>query len=88
MNDINCGFKIFKAPVARELFKMQVMDDWSFDAEVIFLCAKYGYSIKEFPVKWIHMPTSKVRPLYDGVKSFMSLVSIRGNEVKGEYKRS
>jgi len=54
VSDPNCGFKIFKIRAARKLFSKQVMNDWSFDAEVFFLSRKSKFMIKEIPVTWIH----------------------------------
>lgn len=86
VNDINCGFKLFKKSAAKNTFSRQIMDDWSFDAEVLYLCGKNGYRVKEIPVKWVHKDTSKVRPLRDGINSFISLMRIRMNDIKGKYK--
>jgi len=86
VNDINCGFKIFKHEAAKKVFYRQIMNDWSFDAELLFLSGKYGYGIKEIPIKWEYKDTSKVRPLKDGVGSFMSLIKIRLNDLFGKYK--
>ena len=86
VSDINCGFKVFSREAAREVFSKQIMNDWSFDAEVLYLCKKRGYGIKEVPVTWEHKDTSKVKPLQDAVKSFVSLVRIKGNDIKGVYR--
>lgn len=86
VSDPNCGFKLFTNPVAKKLFASQKMDDWSFDSEIFFLATKEGYSIKEVPVKWVHGETSKVSPIKDGWRSFLSLVKIRGNDMRGMYR--
>lgn len=86
VSDINCGFKIFKKDTARKIFSKQVMNDWSFDAEDLFLAGKDGCRIKEIPVKWVHKDTSKVRPLRDGIKSFTSLIKIKLNDLRGKYR--
>lgn len=84
--DLNCGFKVFKREAARKVFSRQVMNNWSFDAEILYLCKKHGYRIKEVPVKWVHKTTSKVRPLRDGILSLLSLVKIELNAVTGKYR--
>jgi len=86
VSDINCGFKIFSRKAAHDVFQEQVMDDWSFDAEVLYLCKKKGYDVKEVPVTWEHKDTSKVKPFRDAVKSFASLVRIKMNDIRGVYK--
>jgi dolichyl-phosphate beta-glucosyltransferase len=85
VNDINCGFKVFKSAVSKKLFSAQIMNDWSFDAEVIYLAGRYGFRTLEVPVNWVHKDTSKVVPFRDGVKSFVSLINILKNAMKGVY---
>lgn len=87
VSDINCGFKVFEREAAREAFSKQIMDDWSFDAEVLFLLNKRGREIQEIPVKWVHKDTSKVRPIIDGINSFTSLLRIKLNDMKGVYRK-
>jgi dolichyl-phosphate beta-glucosyltransferase len=86
VNDINCGFKLFRRDAARDVFSRQVMNDWSYDAEILFLSKKYGYKVKEIPVKWVYKATSKVRPLRDAISSFISLMKIRNNEINKKYE--
>jgi dolichyl-phosphate beta-glucosyltransferase len=62
-----------------------MMDDWSFDLETLFLVEKYCFKIKEVPVNWKHYKGSKVRPVLDGIKSFISLFKIMANDVSGKY---
>jgi len=85
VSDINCGFKLFTKKAAKDGFSKQVMDDWSFDAEVLFICNKQKFRVVEIPVKWEHRDTSKVRPVKDAVRSFVSLVKIKMNDIKGLY---
>ncbi|MBS1258644.1 MAG: hypothetical protein MAG551_01705 [Candidatus Scalindua arabica] len=85
VRDYNCGFKMFKDNVAKKIFSMQLMDDWSFDLETLFLVEKYNYKIKELPVNWKHYEGSKVRPVLDGIKSFISIFRIKANDISGKY---
>ncbi len=85
VRDYNCGFKIFKNNVAKKIFSKQMMDDWSFDLETLFLVEKYCFKIKKVPVNWKHYKGSKVRPVLDGIKSFISLFKIKANDVSGKY---
>jgi dolichyl-phosphate beta-glucosyltransferase len=85
VRDYNCGFKIFRKNVAKKIFSKQQMDDWSFDIETLFLVEKYNFKIKEIPVNWKHCEDSKVSPVLDGIKSFISLFKIKANNVSGKY---
>jgi dolichyl-phosphate beta-glucosyltransferase len=85
MSDFNCGFKVYKMTSARHIFELQKMNDWSFDVELLFLANKYGFKIKEAPVRWVHKSGSKVKPIKDAVKSFISILKIKLNNASGKY---
>ena len=86
VSDFNCGFKAYRREAAKRIFSLQRMDDWSYDTELIFLIHKMGMKIKEVPVKWAHKYTSKVKPLKAGIDSFLSLIRIKANSIKGVYE--
>jgi len=50
--DTQCGFKIYRGDVARELYGQCVTDGFLFDIEIILRAARKGYRIGEFPVQW------------------------------------
>ncbi len=86
VSDVNCGFKMFTGKAAKKLFSLQRMNDWSLDAELLFLARRSGMKLKEVPVRWAHnQGTSKVRPLKAGIESFLSLLKIRMNGFRGLY---
>lgn len=86
VSDFNCGFKAYRKEAAKRIFTLQKMDDWSYDTELIFLIFKMGMKIKEEPVTWAHKDTSKVKPLKAGIDSFLSLIKIKVNSIKGVYE--
>ena len=86
--DFTCGFKMFRMATARVLFEKQRVFNWAFDAELIFLAGKYGLSILEVPVRWDHRGNSKVNLGRDMANSFLGLLAIRANDIKGRYDRA
>jgi dolichyl-phosphate beta-glucosyltransferase len=86
ISDVTCGFKCFTNEAAQTLFGLSVIDDWSFDAEVLFLAQRFKYRIKEVPVTWHDDPGSKVRLWKDAVNSLRGLLRIRLNASRGLYK--
>jgi len=84
-SDYNCGFKLFYKDAAQRIFSKIRMERWSFDTEIIFFAKKLGYKIKEVPVSWEFTGTSAVRPIRDGIRSYMDLLRIRENERDGLY---
>jgi glycosyltransferase involved in cell wall biosynthesis len=83
--DTQCGFKLFRADVAHELFSRQQLERFGFDAEILYIAFKHGYSIAEIPVRWNHVDGSKVGML-NGLHAFGELAEIRMNSLRGKYR--
>jgi dolichyl-phosphate beta-glucosyltransferase len=60
LTDTQCGFKIYKGDVARELYGECITDGFMFDIEIILRAARKGYRIGEFPVEWACDPDSRL----------------------------
>ncbi len=84
-SDLTCGFKGFTKEAAKRLFANQQINDWSFDAEILFLTKKYSYSVKEIPVRWENNPLTKVNPMMDSIVSLIGLIKIRCFNALGLY---
>ncbi|AQT69267.1 Putative teichuronic acid biosynthesis glycosyltransferase TuaG [Anaerohalosphaera lusitana] len=52
LTDTQCGFKVYRGDVARQLFSQCVVDGFMFDVEVILRAHRAGYKIGEFPIEW------------------------------------
>ncbi len=87
IRDTQCGFKLFRMDVARDLFSRQLMDGFSFDLELLYLAAKYKYRTLELPVEWIDAPGSKVDAKKVSIEFLRDLGKIRGNDIRGRYSR-
>ena len=85
IKDTQCGFKLFEASAAREIFTEQTFPGFSFDVEILAVAKKLGYKIKEVPVEWFHDPNSKVNPIKDGLRFLKALIIIRWNFLIGKY---
>jgi dolichyl-phosphate beta-glucosyltransferase len=83
--DTQCGFKLFRQDVAREVFSRQTLDGFGFDVEVLFVAKKLGYRIAEVPVRWNHAEGSKVG-MFTGLQAFSELARVRWNELRGLYR--
>jgi glycosyltransferase involved in cell wall biosynthesis len=75
--DTQCGFKLFRADVAKELFAAQLIDGFSFDLELLWLAQRKGYPVAEVGVSWFDAPGSKVAPLRTSMGFLASLIGIR-----------
>jgi glycosyltransferase involved in cell wall biosynthesis len=85
ISDTQCGFKLFRADVAQEVFSRQLLERFGFDAEVLFIAFRRGYTIAEVPVRWNHVEGSKVGML-TGFRAFLELAEIRANSLRGKYR--
>ena len=83
--DTQCGFKAFKRPVAQVIFRLQRIERWGFDPEILFIARKLGYDIREVPVTWGHDERSRMSYLKDGMKMLEEMAIIRGNSIAGRY---
>ena len=85
VRDVTCGFKCYRGAVARDLYRRQRIYNWSFDAEIIYIARRLGYSLKEVPVRWHDERGTKVHLLRDSFNSFKGLLTIRLNGWRGLY---
>ena len=85
--DTQCGFKVFRAAAAETLFGLQTLDGFAFDAEILFLARRRGFSVAEVGIDWHYRPESKVRPIRDGWRTLRDLIIIRYRSLAGRYQR-
>lgn len=84
--DTQCGFKLFTAEAAHQLFAVQRIDGFSFDLEVLFIARKAGLQVIEVPVEWIDAPGSTVDGGRDALRFLRDLPRIRWNGLRGRYR--
>ncbi|HTH54192.1 MAG TPA: glycosyltransferase [Edaphobacter sp.] len=86
--DTQCGFKAFRRPVAQVIFRLQTIERWGFDPEILFIAQKLGYRIQEVPVTWGHDERSRISYLKDGIKMLEDMARIRANSLAGRYDKA
>jgi dolichyl-phosphate beta-glucosyltransferase len=75
--DTQCGFKIYKGEVARELFGKCRTSGFMFELEILLRALKQGYRIEEFPVEWTCDLDTRLRPANHAGGVAKELLSIR-----------
>lgn len=60
LTDTQCGSKIYRGEVARELYAQCRAEGFMFDVEIILRALQQGYRIEEFPVEWTCDPDSRL----------------------------
>jgi dolichyl-phosphate beta-glucosyltransferase len=77
IRDTQCGFKLFRGAVARELFGSARIDRFAWDVEVLYLARRKGFSIAEVPVLWFNSLESKVSVWRDTPRTLIDVLRIR-----------
>ena len=83
--DTQCGFKAFRREAAQVIFRLQRIERWGFDPEILFIARKLKYNIVEVPVTWGHDERSRMSYLKDGMKMLEEMGVIRWNSIAGRY---
>jgi dolichyl-phosphate beta-glucosyltransferase len=98
INDSQCGFKLFKKSVAKEVFGMldiygentkEIGQPYvgAWDVEVLYIARKLGYKIKEVPVVWTFVRTPRLRPINDSIHMAIDVLKVRINGLSGKYNK-
>jgi glycosyltransferase involved in cell wall biosynthesis len=87
VQDTQCGFKCFRASIAKDLFSHQTLTGWSFDIELLYVARRRGYHIVEVPIPWYFNPESKLNVVLDAVRMGLDILKIRRNAMQGVYDR-
>jgi len=74
--DLQCGAKIFTRDVVKSIAPRMMMTQWAFDAEMLYLCKKSGFVIKEYPTEWYDQVGSKLS-YYSGMRMLGSIIMLR-----------
>lgn len=77
IKDTQCGFKLYPAGLAKEVFAELVHTGWAHDVEILKRIQKRGIPIHSLPIQWKAIEGSKVNPLTDSWKMFFALIEIR-----------
>ncbi len=75
--DTQCGFKLYRGEVARNLFGRLRTDGFAFDVEVLYSARRSGWTVCEVPVRWINSTTTRVKAVRHSSEMLMDLVRIR-----------
>lgn len=79
LTDTQCGFKVYRGDVARELYGACLSDGFMFDIEILLRALRKGYRVIEFPVEWRCDWDSRLRPGRNAVDTLAELKAIKRN---------
>jgi len=85
--DTQCGCKLLRANVAKELFAATTVDGFALDVELLYLAHVRGHRVVEVPVVWRYEADSRVRPVADGIAMAREVWGVRRRARAGAYRR-
>lgn len=85
--DTQCGFKLLKQAVARDVFSVQNLNGFGFDVELLFIARMRGYKVSEIAIDWTNVAGSKVNVLLDSPKMLLEVLWIWISTLFGRYKK-
>lgn len=77
LTDTQCGFKVYRGDVGRELYAACRTDGFMFDIEVLLRALHKGYRVVEFPVEWRCDWDSRLHPARGAGHTIGELRAIR-----------
>lgn len=86
--DTQAGLKGFRKKAAEQLFRRQKMDDFSFDAEILYLARKLNLSVGQIPATvsgWHTYKLSHVKLCLDTFRCLSDFIKIRWFSLQGLY---
>lgn len=77
IRDTQCGAKVFRKGVVKEVLSHLIIDDFAFDVNFLYSAKKLEFKIKEVEIEWEHNEGSRVKLFSTTIKMFISLLKLR-----------
>ena len=68
--------KLFKRSVIEAVTPLMTISSWAFDVELLYLCKKFSFAIKELPTEWYDQAGGKLS-FFSGLWMHISIVKLR-----------
>lgn len=75
--DTQCGFKLLRGEIARELAASLRIEGFAYDVELLYLASMAGYQVSEIPVRWRNSDITRVSALRDSSRMFRDVMTLR-----------
>jgi dolichyl-phosphate beta-glucosyltransferase len=79
LRDVFCGFKLFTADAAQDVFSRARIDGWAFDAEALALARALGYRVAPRGIAWTHRPGSRLSIPHIMIPVLRELIATRAH---------
>jgi glycosyltransferase involved in cell wall biosynthesis len=86
IRDTQCGFKVFRADLARAVFERTLIRSFAFDIEALYVAKRLGAHIVELPVSTTFRADSTFNVRKHLPVFLRDIVQIRTNALAGRYR--
>ena len=76
LDDTQCGFKLYRSEIAKNVFSDLKTYGWAHDVEVLYKADLQGIKINEMPLTWKNVDDSHVNVFTDSFKMFWEVLKI------------
>jgi dolichyl-phosphate beta-glucosyltransferase len=77
ISDTQCGFKFFQHDIAKQLFRLQKIDGYMYDVEILLLAQRLGLEIQEIPIRWHDDGDSRLELVRGNLRNVRDVLRIR-----------
>jgi len=77
ISDTQCGFKFFQHDVAKHLFRVQKIDGYMYDVEILLIATRLGLPVKEVPIRWRDDNDSRLDLVAGNIRNVRDILRIR-----------
>lgn len=85
LKDTQCGFKAIRTDIAKKIIDKQLVNNFAFDVEYLYIAKLNNLSMYELGVIWLDDRTSTVSPIKSSIKFFKDLAFIKKNKNKYRF---
>lgn len=79
IRDTQCGFKFFHRDVAKEIFRLQKIDGYMFDVEILAIAQRLQYRIAQVPIRWRDDGDSRLNLFAGNLRNACDVFKIRAS---------
>lgn len=84
-DDTQCGYKGYRAPVARALYSRLETTSFSFDVEILMRVKRAGYRVRRQPLRLVNNEDTSVRLSHHAPRMIADTLRIAWRGVRGHY---
>jgi len=77
ITDTQCGFKFFRAGLAKAIFEKQIIDGYMFDVEILGLAIRMKARLEQVPIRWRDDADSRLDLVAGNIQNVKDMFRIR-----------